>query len=134
QHLGPQLAQLPLPPGLLRQYRHVKDLVENPKTDPATIRATLFLLETGIHAELGAQVFLRLSPDRVAMYEQNVPPFGMEVADYFTDIEITRDIAACSRCLALEEWTASVFHCMRVLGVGVRLFAKRIGVSEPGLE
>jgi len=43
--------------------------------------------------------------------------------------EAVKDIDAANRCYALDEWTACVFHSMRVLEHGLRLTAKRFNVD-----
>lgn len=60
------------------------------------------------------------------LYEQVVPPFGVTVDSVFP--EAAFDIAAAARCLALDEWTASVFHCMRVAELGLRRVAAALSV------
>jgi len=42
--------------------------------------------------------------------------------------EATRDMGAAMRCSALNEWTACVFHLMRVLELGLRTMATRFAV------
>lgn len=54
--------------------------------------------------------------------------FGNEVARLFTDAK--RDIENSGRCLALGEWTASVFHSMRVLEIALRKLAEHLSVEN----
>jgi hypothetical protein len=53
-------------------------------------------------------------------------PWGQAIAAAFADAK--RDIEAATRCLALREWTATVFHSMRVLEHGLRPMATRFNV------
>ena len=55
-------------------------------------------------------------------------PFGDKVAVAFE--EATIDIQAASRCLALDEGTACVFHSMRVLEHGLRWLADAVGLPK----
>jgi hypothetical protein len=61
------------------------------------------------------------------MYQQTTPAFGVEVEAAFPDA--TGEIAAASRCYAVDEWTACVFHAMRVLEHGLRPIAQRFNVD-----
>ena len=66
-------------------------------------------------------------PDyRRNLYDQQEPPFGAAVADAFPDADF--DVAAAARCPALDEWTACVFHSMRVLEHGLRHVAGVLNV------
>lgn len=75
--------------------------------------------------------FLVIRDDRREFYEQSRPPFGSAVADHFP--EARPDIAAASRCFALDEWTACVFHAMRVLEHGLRAIAVEVGLPSEAM-
>lgn len=76
--------------------------------------------------ELAQHYFLFIPRSRRDMLEQTQPPFGQSVADGFSDA--SKDIAAAGRCIALAEWTAAVFHLMRVLEHGLRPMATKFNV------
>lgn len=71
--------------------------------------------------------FLMIPAHQREFYEQREPPFGVAVANKFP--EAANDIAAASRCVALDEWTACVFHLMRVLEHGLRAMANDVGLA-----
>ncbi len=77
--------------------------------------------------ELATSHFLMIPEPRTSFYEQPEPPFGAAVDKAFPDAY--RDIRAASRCLALDEWTACVFHLMRALEIGLRDMA--VGLNIP---
>jgi hypothetical protein len=52
--------------------------------------------------------------------------FGLRVAGAFPSAE--SDIDNAGKCLAFERWTASVFHSMRVLEIGLNTLAVRFNV------
>lgn len=52
--------------------------------------------------------------------------FGEQIAKAFPSAE--QDIKHAGICFAFEEWTASVFHSMRVLEIGLSVLAKELGV------
>jgi hypothetical protein len=83
-------------------------------------------LDNDIIAALAEPWFLMIPSERREFYEQRTPPFGMDVANQFP--ATIRDIAAASRCMALDEWTAAVFHLMRVLERGLHRFAGIVGL------
>jgi hypothetical protein len=76
--------------------------------------------------ELGAPLFLQMSSAKRSIYERAASAFGTDVDTQFP--EAGRDIQAAGQCLALDQWTASVFHSMRILEHGLRPFATRFGV------
>lgn len=41
------------------------------------------------------------------------------------------EVEEAAKCVVLGRHTASVFHAMRVLEVGIRAFAKRLGIPDP---
>ena len=79
--------------------------------------------------ELKGKFFLYIPPERAKfwpkMNDQNL--FGREVADKFHSAAF--DIANSGVCLATMMSTASVFHLMRVLEVGLATLGKVFGVS-----
>lgn len=82
---------------------------------------------------LGENVFLYIKSDRRTFYEQPEPPFGPQVEDLFPNAKL--DISHAARCIAFDEWTACVFHLMRVLEHGLRYVANDIGLTmSPELD
>lgn len=77
--------------------------------------------------ELESHIFLMIPPNERYLYEQLSPPFGTEVDNNFPSA--SEDIAAASRCLALEEGTACVFHMMRAMEVALRVLM--VDMAEP---
>ena len=84
-------------------------------------------LHQDICADLLKLAFLLIPERKVELLDQIKPPFGKDVAKVFPGAK--SDIAAASRCLALDEWTASVFHSMRVLEHALRRFAAELNLS-----
>jgi hypothetical protein len=94
-------------------------------------RAIILLQEVrnNVLDELRAHRYLVVDQERVPLYEQSGPLFGPAVASRFGDAG--KDIAAAGQCLALEMWTAAVFHLMQVLEHGLRDLAQRVGATFP---
>jgi hypothetical protein len=54
-------------------------------------------------------------------------PFGKDVSVKFPSASI--DVRCAGNCIAFDQWTASVFHSMRVLEKGLDAVARELGVS-----
>lgn len=85
----------------------------------------------GVMLDLTSAWFLMIPADHREKYVQANPPFGAEVSTAFPNA--AADIAAASRCYALDEWTASVFHLMRALEHGLRHFADVVGLGTDAM-
>jgi hypothetical protein len=70
---------------------------------------------------------LSLTSREQQLYEPQTPLFGVEVEAKFP--AMSEDIAEAGKCLALVCPTASVFHLMRVMEIGVRRFGDVLGVK-----
>ncbi len=96
------------------------------------IQTLLRELHGSFGTEFTSSWFLRISEERRGYYEQRTPLFGPEVASVFPSA--TKDISAAGRCLALDEWTACVFHLMRILEIGLHDLGRQVGLPESALE
>ncbi len=77
--------------------------------------------------ELNDRFFLVIPVESIGYYKQPAPLFGAVVEAKFP--LMSEDIAEAGRCLGLDRTTASVFHMMRVVEIGVQLFGNKLGVS-----
>jgi len=76
-------------------------------------------------AELQPIIFLCINPqDRELFSADNL--FGDKVTEAFPSAK--NDIRDASRCLALDCWTATVMHSMRILEVGLKTMATQLGI------
>jgi len=89
-------------------------------------------LHNDLVIDLANSLFLTIPFDQAEFYVQSQPLFGQEVGDAFPDADA--DIAAAGRCLALEEWTAAVFHLMRASEVALRLLARRLRIRKTEIK
>jgi hypothetical protein len=99
----------------------IKDLTT---VDP--IRQNLKSLSSVIHSEMEQNIFLRVRPEMRRYFEQMEPVFGKSVESQFPSALI--DISEAAKCLALERWTACVYHSMGVLEHGLRALAKKFAI------
>lgn len=79
-----------------------------------------------IKDELEENLFLWLSHEE-AQYYSAEPLFGEKVRSVFPSTSY--DIVESGKCIALNRNTASVCHSMRVLEIGLRALATRLGVQ-----
>jgi hypothetical protein len=77
-------------------------------------------LHNAIEGELKSILFLRVSPE-FSKYYSTPQPFGPEVADRFPSA--IQDIEQGAKVLAYGAGTATVFHMMRIMEVGLRSLA-----------
>lgn len=79
--------------------------------------------------ELKARFFLYVPSERARFWPSQKHPhlFGLLVAERFPSASF--DIASSGTCLATMTSTASVFHLMRVMEIGLRVLGTRFGVS-----
>lgn len=77
-----------------------------------------------LYIELGQRFFIKLRGANKELYDQEYGLFGDEVDDAFP--EAIADISEAGKCLALERWTATVFHLMRAMEVGVATLADKL--------
>jgi hypothetical protein len=94
------------------------------------LRQALKSLLDALVVEFQGASFLYIPDHKVQFYKQSVALFGYEVTAWFPDS--SDDISAAGRCYAVDEWTAVVFHLMRVAEYGLRALAKelQIGLSD----
>ena len=125
-----EVKTFPFSPAISRQITRYCDVLRTvdqpPQTSVEVLQALSAELIFNVQSELESNVFLVVHPSRRQLFEQAAPQFGVEVETQFP--QSSKDIAAAGRCYALEEWTACVFHSMRVLEHGLRAMATRFDV------
>lgn len=84
-------------------------------------------LKDSIAGELWALKILIVEPSARDLLDASRPPFGADVAAKLPSTSY--DIAEAAKCLALESFTACVFHLMRALEAGVQLFGAKLGIA-----
>lgn len=117
----------PLPHKTLRQQ---VDEVTKVEIHPhVALRMDIQELKTHIDHELSLAVFMVVDEPKVD-YCKNRTLFGKRVAKHFRSA--AHDIEEAGKCIALNRWTAAVFHMMRVMEVGFRALAKSL--KDPNLD
>ncbi len=76
--------------------------------------------------EMSTRTFLHIDPENIKYFEAK-ELFGADVESKFHSIWF--DVREAGKCLALDRWTACVFHLMRVMEGGLRVVAKKLGID-----
>ena len=103
---------------------------EDNQTTTAQAEVLVKELHNDFVVHLQSFVFLGIDKEHREFWEQSAPPLGQLVAEQFPDA--AKDIAASARCFALDEWTACVFHSMRVIEQGLHYLANLLQVEISG--
>lgn len=81
-----------------------------------------------LRKESSLKVAMILPAEKVELFESNEPLFGSNVAVKFPSI--TYEIEEAGKCLALNRYTASVFHCMRAMEKGLDAAFNSLGLIQ----
>jgi hypothetical protein len=85
-------------------------------------------LSDAIQDDLGAMMLHWIDPAKAHLFEPETAPFGERVDRQFPSA--APDIRESCSCFALERYTASVFHLMRILEWGLTALAADVGVRR----
>jgi len=127
-----ELAELPVSRVVTEQAKRLQKRIEEGRGAGPELAALLIELQNNLWVDLSSCWFLMLTSEVRDFYEQANPPFGEMVAKTFP--ELSNEIAAASRCYALDEWTACVFHLMRLLEQALRVLAARVGLEPDAMK
>ena len=102
----------------------IKELKESPlQVDYYQYMETLNSI---IENEKKTFVFLALTSEEKNFYTEK-HPFGETIENKFSSLSF--DILEASKCIALERYTATVFHLMRVMEGGLNFIAIPLGID-----
>jgi hypothetical protein len=87
-------------------------------------------IDTTLKRELNLTKLISLSPKEQDLFEPTNPLFGFEFEQRFQTAGAF-EVDESAKCLALGRSTASVFHSMRVMEVGIRAVARCLGIPDP---
>jgi hypothetical protein len=106
----------------IAQLDHIKYQLEHKKiTNWNEAKAKFDSLNVAAFQEL-SKIFVGYIPAGRARYWNQAKPFGETV---FNNFESARaDVVSAGNCYAVEQWTACVFHLMRVVEKGLRAIAR----------
>ncbi len=106
--------------------QRMKDLLaENTPIALSEVAKMTGELDNRVIDEMKSRKFFSIEPDKVAIVDgKNL--FGEEVTEAFPSAIV--DIEEAGKCLAFERWTATVFHLMRAMEVGLNVLGKALGL------
>jgi hypothetical protein len=91
---------------------------------PELISITIEILRYSIFNGMDSTMFVSFDVSDSALF-RNEQPFGNAVWNVFPSA--IDDSIEAGKCIALERYTAAVFHLMRVLEAGLKALAKALG-------
>ena len=83
-----------------------------------------------LERELSTVNMFSINADEYRYFEPSAPLFGPEFETKFSTFGAF-ELDEAAKCMALGRPTASVFHLMRILEVGIKALAKCLGISDP---
>jgi hypothetical protein len=106
--------------------RRLAELCDKPSTTAVEAYRMMTEVRRRVDDELDLPMFLHLMPTEATLYQS--PTEGWEsIIDKFPGA--VRDIEEASKSLALNRYTAGVFHCMRIIERGLRALAKALDIT-----
>lgn len=108
------------------QIEHIKEVLAEKEVGFDTAAALFSCLKTDCFTDMTA-VFAGYIPKDRAKYWGQTHPFGEAVYNCYPSARA--DFTAAGNCYAVEQYTACVFHCMRVAEKGLRAIAREQGIK-----
>jgi hypothetical protein len=120
---------LPLSQTFKRKTLRLRAQLDEPAHTMPVVNALIGELWQDFSSEMTDHVFLWVPSSRKWLYQEPEKWFGEASCGAFP--EARTDMRDCARCLSLDQWTASVFHGMRILEHGLQTLASKLGVVFP---
>lgn len=111
-----------------RRCKAAVHALKKPLVDVSTVASLLNGVKADLIHSLGGPIFLLVSADRVAYFDQE-QLFGREVGEAFPSAQ--QDLRETGNCMAAECCTAAVFHLMRAAEIALRALSRDRGLSYP---
>jgi hypothetical protein len=126
-----ELAKLPLADVTRRKTKRLIERIEaHSKTITiATVKVHLRELHNDILLDLSSALFLFVNAEHSRYYTNPLGEWTSVVVKFPSTVN---DIEEASKCFALNRWTATVFHLMRVMEVGLRFLGTSL--NDPSLD
>ena len=94
------------------------------------VKPNLEEIHNTLRRELSLLALVVLQPNEQAYFTPNQPLFGAEFAVKFISAGVF-ELDEAAKCLALSRPTASVFHLMRLMEIGLRVIAACLAIPDP---
>lgn len=118
---------LPFSDSFKEQIRGLPARIDAPQSNRTVMTAALKEIQANLLSELADHLYLSLATDQRWLYLDPHPWFWRGKSRRFPDAAI--DVRDACQCYALDQWTASVFHCMRILEHGIRDISEKLEVE-----
>lgn len=106
------------------QIERLREKIKNPIL-PIVVANDIENLQHQIHDHLRDHYYYAVTPASAALYSEPAP-FGAEVFERFPSA--IQDLQDAGKCLALDQGTATVFHLMRVMEVGLKVLSRELDI------
>jgi hypothetical protein len=123
-----QYKLLPLSESFGRQLQRLLDAASARPADISKVQVLVDEIQLNLHSELGSWRFLALHKARFSLYAE-AGNWAAEASIGDSSGEVESELTSASRCYALEEWTACVFHLMRAVESALRIWSTHLGSS-----
>lgn len=113
----------------LRSAERLQSAIEGPSPTLSYVElnAALEDIESRFADHLEDIKMFVVSDEKAKYLDDDIMP--MEIWVHFPSA--TFEVEESAKCIALGRHTASVFHCMRVLEIGIRAFARSLKIDDP---
>jgi hypothetical protein len=110
------------------QLDYINNLFKGTPGTKEEMRTALEGLQRCICQGLSKHIFIQIPRDKARYYEQQAL-LGESVSRKFKTVR--EELQEAGSCYATGRYTATVFHLMRVMEVGVQRLGKKLGVANP---
>ncbi len=108
-------------------FNRIEDTIECREASAATMFPLLSELAHRINNDLSDTKFLIIHRDVFQLYGQVQPIFGENVEYKFP--QVSEDISEAGKCIALNRYTAAVFHLMRAMEAALKVLGIKLNVT-----
>jgi len=115
-----------------RSADRLKTALEDPNSKPAysVIAAILADVESRFADHLDDILLFVIADQRARLFADAATLMGDEAIVYLFP-SATFELEEAAKCLALGRPTASAFHCMRMLEIGIAALSKHLDIADP---
>jgi len=131
--LRAEIEKMPLPVSLKGQIERAQERAKVQSIENVRVMKTIIEeLQNNLCQEMADQLFFQVPANLKWFYLTPERWLGDECESKFPDI--IKDAHDGLRCYVVDQWTASVFHCMRVLEHGLRWLCREVNIDNPDMD
>ena len=118
-----------MPVSITETIDELRDKLSSSKATYEDLRTQLWALFKLCQKELGAKIFLYITPERLRFWPRQDAMYALGEDTHRAFPSTDFDASEAGVCLALSRATASVFHLMRVMEIGLTVMGAQFGLS-----